>query len=60
MSVLRVLWMSTHGFFAISFPHTRLLRPDDGAPEPAALVGDYYYYPSGGEYYYEEPTNDQE
>jgi hypothetical protein len=31
MSVLRVIWMSTHGCFAISFPHTRLLFSDDGA-----------------------------
>jgi hypothetical protein len=43
MSVLRVLWMSTHGCFATSFPHTRLLRPDDGAQEQEIPGGTYYY-----------------
>ena len=57
MSVLRVLWMSTQGCFAISFPHTRLLRPDGEAPKSAAPVDDYYY--PGGAYYYVE-TDDQE
>jgi hypothetical protein len=36
-----------------------MLRPDDGAPEPATSA-DVYYYPSGGYYYYEEPSDDQE
>ena len=42
------------------FP-TRMMKPDDGAPEPAAPVDDggYNYYPAG-EYYYEEPSDDQE
>ena len=40
-----------------SFPHTRLLRSDDGAPEPADPAD--YYYPTGGAYYYVE-TDDQE
>ena len=62
MSVLRVLWMSTHGCFASVLSHTRLKHPDDGAPEPAAPVDDggYYYYPAGEYYYYEEPSDDQE
>ena len=55
---LRVLWMSTHGCFAPSFPlfYTRLLRPDDGAQEPDATVNDDYYY-SGGAYYYVQPAD---
>ena len=57
MYVLRVLWMSTHGCFATSFSHTRLLRSDDGAPEPADPVDDYYY-PDGAYYYVE--ADDQE
>ena len=59
MSVLRVLWMSTHGCFASPFPHARLMRPDVGAPESAAPVAGYYYYPTE-EYYYEEPSDGQE
>ena len=52
--------MSTHGCFATSFPHTRLLRPDDGAQEPDATVDDDSYY-IGGAYYYVLPAdNDQE
>ena len=58
MSVLRVFWMSTHGCLATLFPHTRLLQPDDGAPEPSTPVDDYYYT-SGGAYYYVE-NDDQE
>ena len=42
MSVLQVLWMNTHGCLAILFPHTRYLRPDDGAQEPDATAGAYY------------------
>ena len=57
MSVLRVLWMSTHGCFAILFPHTRLLRSDDGVPESADPADDYYY-PNGAYYYVE--SDDQE
>ena len=51
--------MSTHGFFAPSFPafYTRLLRPDDGAQEPDATVDDDYYN-SGGAYYYVQPADD--
>ena len=58
---LRVLWMSTHGCFAPSFPpfYTRLLRPDDGAQEPDATVDDDYYY-SGGAYYYVQPADDDQ
>ena len=58
MSVLRVLWMSTHGCFVSPFFPYRLMRPDDGAPEPAAPVDDHYY-PTGGAYYYVE-TDGQE
>ena len=56
---LRVLWMSTHGCFAPSFPplYTRLLRPDVEAQEPDATVDDDYYY-SGGAYYYVQPADD--
>ena len=58
---LRVLWMSTHGFFAPPFPlsYTRLLRLDVGAQEPDATVDDDYYY-SGGAYYYVQPTDDDQ
>ena len=58
---LRVLWMSTHGCFAPSFPpfYTRLLRPDVGAQEPDATVDDDYYY-SGGAYYYVQPADDDQ
>ena len=58
---LRVLWMSTHGCFAPSFPplYTRLLRPDVGAQELDAPVDDDYYY-SGGAYYYVQPTDDDQ
>ena len=54
--------MSTHGCFAFLFPHIRYLRPDDGAPEPAAPAVDdvYYQYFPAGYYYYEEPSDDQE
>ena len=41
----------------LPFPHTRLLRSDDGVPEPADPVDDYYY-PDGAYYYVE--TDDQE
>ena len=51
MSVLRVLWMSTHGCFAILSPHTRLLRSDVGAQEQEI---------PGGAYYYVEIPDDQE
>ena len=58
---LRVLWMSTHGCFAPSFPpsYTRLLRPDVGAQEPDATVDEDYYY-SGGAYYYVQPADDDQ
>ena len=59
MSVLRVLWMSTHGCFATLFPHTQLLQPDDGAPEPDDSTDDCYYT-FGGAYYYVENADDQE
>ena len=42
MSVLRVLWMSTHGYFATLFPHTRLLRSDVRAQEQEIPGGAYY------------------
>ena len=51
--------MSTQGCFATLFPHTRLLRPDGGAPEPVA-ADDGYYYPSDGAYYYVESADAQE
>ena len=59
---LRVLWMSTHGCFAPSFPpsYTRLLRPDVGVQEPDATVDDDYYYYSGVAYYYMQPADDDQ
>ena len=59
MSVLRVLWMSTHGCFAILFPHTRYLRPDDdGAQEPDAATADCYYQEGPDDtYYWIEPAD---
>ena len=39
------------------FPHTRLLRPDDGSQEPDDATDDYYYpedannYPEDANYY---------
>ena len=59
MSVLRVLWMSTHGCFAIPFPHTHLMKSVDGVQEPDATTGDYYQESPGGTYYWVEPA-DQE
>ena len=58
---LRVLWMSTHGCFAPSFPpfYTRLLRPDIGAQEPDATVDDDSYY-TGGAYCYVQPADDDQ
>ena len=50
--------MSTHGCFASPIPHTRLLRPDGGSQETAALTDDYYF--QGGAYYDVEAVDDQE
>ena len=49
--------MSTHGCFAISFPHTHLMKSDDGAQEPDTTAGDYYQESPGGHYYWVEPTD---
>ena len=53
--------MSTHGFFAPSFPpfYTRLLQPDVGVQEPDATIDEDYYY-SGGAYYYVQPADDDQ
>ena len=60
MSVLRVLWMSTHGCFAILFPIPIDDTPDDdGAQEPDATAGAYYQEGPDGSYYWIEPA-DQE
>ena len=59
---LRVLWMSTHGCFSPSFSpfhSTWLSRPDVGAQDPDATVGDGYYY-TGGAYYYVQPADDDQ
>ena len=60
---LRVLWMSTHGCFAPSFPpfssSSRMPQPDVGAQEPDATVDDDYYY-SRGAYYYVQPVDDNQ
>ena len=42
MSVLRVLWMSTHGCFAILFPPIDDTS-DDGAQEPDAVTAGVYF-----------------
>ena len=52
--------MSTHGFFAPSFPpfssSSQMLQPDVGAQEPDATVDDDYY--TGGAYYYVQAADD--
>ena len=58
MSVLQVLWMSTHRCFASSFPLVTLLRSDDGAQEMEYAGGDYYT--TAGAYYYVENADTQE
>ena len=40
------------------FPHTRLLRPDDGSQEPNDATDDYYYPEDA--YYYVKTADDQE
>ena len=57
---LRVLWMSTHGWFSPSFPpfpSTWLSQSDAEAQEPNATVDDEPYY-TGGAYYYVQPADD--
>ena len=49
-------WVLTVALLPL-FLHTRLLRSDGGAPEPADPVDDYYY-PDGAYYYVE--ADDQE
>ena len=39
-------------------PYIRLMQPDDGAPETAAIADDYYY-PEGA-YYHVTDADDQE
>ena len=58
MSVLRVLWMSTHGCFAIPFsPIPNDDTPDaDGAQEPDATTDCYYQEGPDGTYYWVEPA----
>ena len=51
--------MSTHGCFVPPF-YTRLLRPDDGAPELDATVDDDSYYTGGAYYYVQAADDDQE
>ena len=58
MSVLRVLWMSTHGSFAPPIPPIQMLRSDVG-PQESAATADGYYYPDGA-YYYVEAADNQE
>ena len=61
---LRVLWMSTHGCFAPSFPtlsfSSRMPQPDVGAKDPDATVDDDSYYTGGAYYYVQAADNDQE
>ena len=59
MSVLRVLWMSTHAALHFSFPLDALLRSEDGAPELEYAGGDYYTTADGA-YYYVETADAQE
>ena len=58
MSVLRVLWMSTHRCFAPPCSLDPLLRPDDGAQEMEVPATDDCY--PDGAYYYVEAADDQE
>ena len=59
---LRVLWMSTHGCFAPSFPpfssSSRMPQPDVGAQEPDTTVDDDYY--TGGAYFYVQAADDDQ
>ena len=52
---LRVLWMSTQGCFAPSFPaftsSSQMPQPDVGAQEPDATVDNDSYYTGGASYY---------
>ena len=59
MSVLRVLWMSTHGCFAILFPIPIDDTSGDGAEEPDATTGDYCQESPEGHFFFVEPV-DQE
>ena len=59
---MRVLWMSTHGSFASSFPlfySSRISQPDGGAQNPDATFDDNCYYTEGA-YHYVEAADDQE
>ena len=58
MSVLRVLWMSTHAALHFSFPLDTILRSDDGAQEMEYARDDYYT--TAGAYYYMEAAPDQQ
>ena len=58
MSVLRVLWMSTHRCFAFSFPLDTMLRSDNGAQEMEYAADDYTT--TAGAYYYVESADAQE
>ena len=58
MSVLRVLWMSTHCCFASSFPLDTILRSDDEAQEMEYAGDDYYT--TAEAYYYVESADAQE
>ena len=58
MSVLRVLWMSTHRCFAFSFPLDTIPHSDDGAHEMEYAGDDYYT--TAGAYYYVENADAQE
>ena len=58
--------MSTHGYFAPSFPpfstsfhSSRMLQPYGGDLDPNANFDDDYYYTEGA-YYYVEAADDQE
>ena len=58
MSVLRVLWMSTHRCFAFSFPLDAILRSNDGAQE-MEYAGDDYYTTAEAYYYVEAALGQQ-
>ena len=49
MSVLRVLWMSTHGCFAFLFPIDD--TSVDGTQEPDTTAGDYYNESPGDHFF---------
>ncbi len=60
MSVLRVLWMSTHVALLFFFPLCPIVdTSDDGAQEPDATDGAYYQEGPDGTYFWIEPADEE-